>query len=91
MNSSWQENLEANSTKLIKGSYSNEAVTIYDYVFSFLDYAMKFLDIREHVLNYLAIRDPQSNTSLAVSKYGCFTANFNELPPPIPMEVLGSR
>ena len=37
---------------------------------SFLDYAMKFLDIREHVLNYLAIRDQQSNTSLAVSKYG---------------------
>ena len=70
MNSSWQENLEANSTRLIKGSYSNAAVTIYDYVFSFLDYAMKFLDIREHVLNYLAIRDPQSNTSLAVSKYG---------------------
>ena len=46
---SGQENLEANSTRLIKGSYSNAAVTIYDYVFSFLDYAMMFLAIRERI------------------------------------------
>ncbi len=100
---SWQENLKGNSTQMIKVSHSS-ATTIYDYIASFLDSAVNFLGIKSNLdsaVNFLGIKSnldniskffgissPEDEATLNIAKFGSYTANFKELPPPLPPEYL---
>ncbi len=63
---SWEENLGANSTQLIKAAHS--------------------LVPLDSIADFFGLKSDKPEATLSITKFGTFTANFRELPPPIPPE-----
>ncbi len=69
---SWQENLPGNSTQLINFSLPNTWDS----------------SLRDSILDFLHMKPDKPEATLKMTKFGSFTANFKELPPPIPAQYV---
>ena len=79
---SWEENLKDNSTQLIK--LSNPVYTIFEQSTDWFQNMVSYFGLND----FLNIQKPvESEAELNIKKFGSFTANFKELPPPISAEV----
>ena len=79
---SWEENLKYNSTQLITVSHPS-STTISDSISDSFENVGKFLGIWDLLGIPHTVED---EAILNVTKFGSFTANFKELPSPVPPE-----
>ena len=89
---SWEEKLNVNSTLLIKGAFGMSN-TIFDSIVFSLDSIVNFLGITSSsnsIKDYFNINSDEPEANLKITKFGTFTANFKELPPPIPGEYMAT-
>ncbi len=72
---SWQQNLPGNSTQLINFSLPNTWDS----------------SLRDSILDFLHMKPDKPEATLNITKFGAsFTANFKELPPPIPPQYVAT-
>jgi YVTN family beta-propeller protein len=85
---SWEENLNDNSTQLIQIAVSHSS-TIYTAIVYSLDSIANFIGAKsslDSIKKFFNIQTDEPERILKITKYGSFTANFRELPPPLPPE-----
>ena len=85
---SWEENLNNNSTQYITIS-PTASITIFNFIADSLDSLVNFFGIKltfNSISNFFDIYSYEPESILKITKYGSFTANFRELPPPLPSE-----
>ena len=85
---SWEENLNDNSTQLIQIAVSHSS-TIYTAIVYSLDSIANFIGAKsslDSIKKFFNIQTDEPVRILKITKYGSFTANFRELPPPLPPE-----
>jgi YVTN family beta-propeller protein len=99
--SSWEENFNGNSTQLIQIAQSHSS-TIFNFIAYTLESFVNFIgaqSILESFVNFIGaqsilasiakffnIQIGEPEAILKITKFGTFTANFKELPPPLPPE-----
>ena len=77
---SWQENLNRNSTQFL--TLVNQPSSLIDTILDFLH-----LNLVQDILH---LRPDSPESTLNITKFGSFTANFRVLPPPIPPEYVAT-